>query len=469
MKKVFTFLFTIIIIEKTFGQVLIPRIDQRTELMSIVFRLAGNPEYNIDNASKYIADIHAHFDKFKDDSLISFTMPLREKNSVGYDAVMSMAANLKFSEKNFTLKEGWEQTLDKRWKNVNITQFVYLLNAFFKTSEAEKFFADEQLYYNKVLSAFNGVMSKFNQSWYYQYYGVKPNEQFNIVIDCSNIDENYGATTNSPGERKQIYAIMGCWNFDKEGIAVFNVDNYLPILIHEFNHAFINPLLDKYKTNETLESSATKLLNTMKTEMQNMAYNDWQILINESLVRASVIRYMMADDSMKQQAKQEIVNQINRGFLWMKDLVALLDIYEKNRTKYKTFNDFYPQIITFFQSTANNIATIKADYENELPKIVSIEPFENNSQNVDTSIKVMTINFSQTMNEKHYSFNYGQPGKDGFPISDIIGYTNNNKSFKIKMDLKPNTEYEMIITGFNFKNPEDYPLEDYTVKFKTRK
>lgn len=469
MKKILILLFASIAIEKTFGQTLIPKIDERTEIMSIVFRLAGNPEYNYDDAAKYVTDIHSHFDQFKSDSLISFAKFLREKDGVSYDAVMSMAVNLQPREKSFTLTKGWVQSLDKRWTHESASHFVYLLNAFYIKSDAEQFFVEEKPYHNKILNAFNEVLSRLNQSWYYKFYGVKPKEKFNVIIDCSNGRENYGASTNSPKEGKQIYAIMGNWSFDKEGNPIFKEDDYLPVLIHEFNHSFINPLLDKYKSNKTLKTSATKLLDTMKTEMTNQAYKDWETLVNESLVRASVVRYLMVNDSTNQKAKQEVVSQINTGFLWMKDLVTLLGVYENNRAEYKTLNDFYPQIIKFFQSTADKIATIKADYENELPKVVSIEPFENNSQNVDTSIKVMTINFNQPMNEKHHSFNYGQPGKDGFPISDIIGYTNNNKSFKIKMDLKPDTEYEMIITGYNFKNLGGYPLKSYTVKFKTKK
>lgn len=469
MKKTFILFLTIIALEKTFGQALIPQVDQRAEIMSIVFRLAGNPEYNNDDASKYVADIHSHFDRFKSDSLISFAKSLREKYGVSYDAVMSMAVNLKCRERTFTLKEGWTQSLDKRWTNESATQFVYLLNAFYIKSEAEKFFADEKLYYNKILSTFSEVSSNFNQSWYYQYYGLKLNEKFNIIVCCGNGGGNYGASTNFPKEGKQIYAIIGSWTFDKEGNPTFKEDDYLSTLIHEFNHSFINPLQDKYKTNKILKTSATRLLDTMKTEMANQAYKNWQTLINESLVRASVVRYLMANDSTNQQAKQEVITQINVGFLWMKDLVSLLGVYEKDRAKYKTFNDFYPKIINFFQSTANKIAAIKTDYENKIPKVVSIDPFDNNSRNVDTSIKVMTINFSQPMREKHYSFNYGQLGEDAYPIKDILGYTNNNRSFQIKMELKPDKEYEMIITGLSFKSLEGYPLQDYIIKFKTGK
>lgn len=469
MKRIFILLLTIIALQKTFGQTLIPQVDKRVEIMSIVFRLAGNREYNEDEASKYVSHIQSHFDQFQSDSLISFAKFLHEEYGVSYDAVMSMAVNLKLSEKTFTLKKDWIKSLDKRWRNESATHFVYLLNAFYIKSKAEQFFEDEKPYYNKILSTFNEVLSNFNQSWYYQYYGLNPKEKFNIIIGCSNGGGNYGASTNSPKEGKQIYAIMGSWSFDKEGNPIFKEDDYLPTLIHEFNHSFINPLLDKYKTNKTLKTSATKLLDTMKTEMANQACKDWQTLVNESLVRASVVWYLMANDSTNQQAKEEITTQINVGFLWMKDLVSLLGLYEKNRARYKTFNDFYPEIIKFFQSTADNISTIKTNYENKIPKVVSIEPFDNNSQNVDTSIKVMTINFSQTMTGEGYSFGYGQLGKDATPITGIIGYTNNNRSFKIKMELKSDKEYEMVVLGFSFRNLIGYPLKDYMIKFKTRK
>jgi hypothetical protein len=37
------------------------------------------------------------------------------------------------------------------------------------------------------------------------------------------------------------------------------------------------------------------------------------------------------------------------------------------------------------------------------------------------------------------------------------------------MELKPDKEYEMIITGLSFKSLEGYPLQDYIIKFKTGK
>ena len=37
------------------------RVDPRVELMSIIFRLAGHPEYNTAPNYPYLADVEAHF------------------------------------------------------------------------------------------------------------------------------------------------------------------------------------------------------------------------------------------------------------------------------------------------------------------------------------------------------------------------------------------------------------------------
>jgi hypothetical protein len=40
-------------------------VDPRVELMSVVFRLAGNPEYNQGRIASYVADVDKYFGRFK--------------------------------------------------------------------------------------------------------------------------------------------------------------------------------------------------------------------------------------------------------------------------------------------------------------------------------------------------------------------------------------------------------------------
>jgi hypothetical protein len=71
-----------------------PAVDKRIELLSIVFRLAGNWEYSDEQYKSYTADIHKHFDPYKEHELINFAKKLRDKNGVSFDAVMKMAIHL---------------------------------------------------------------------------------------------------------------------------------------------------------------------------------------------------------------------------------------------------------------------------------------------------------------------------------------------------------------------------------------
>lgn len=455
----------------SYAQTLVPETDKRIEIMSLVARLAEYEEYSSKDATAYVAALHSWFDACKTDTLIGFAKRVREQSGIGFDAVMSMAVNLKQHKNKFTLQPNWKADLDKRWKPEDALHFVSLLSRFYAKANAAGFFEQQAPYYAKVLSAFGQVLTNFNQSWYFSYYGIKPKDKFTIVIGCGNGGGNFGPGITLGKNVKQVYAIMGSWSFDTHGDPVFKESNYLPTLVHEFNHSFINPLLNRYDTSLALKNSAQVILDTMLAEMRRQAYGNWQTIVNESLVRASVVRYLMFNNPGKPQvAEEELMIQVNRGFLWMKELVALLGVYEANRKKYPSINEFYPAVISFFQSTADSIAFAKSYYENQLPKIASLQPFANNAQDVDPSVAELIINFDRVMTGKGYSINYGEAGKDAFPVKSVIGYTNNNQSVKLQLEsLKPDTVYEMVVTGRSFKSKEGYPMKDYTIRFRTRK
>lgn len=75
-------------------------------------------------------------------------------------------------------------------------------------------------------------------------------------------------------------------------------------------------------------------------------------MINESLVRASVICYMLDKEYKPEEIKNELLDQVQRNFRWMPELVCLLRKYEKKQSKYDNFENFYPNIIDFFKEYA---------------------------------------------------------------------------------------------------------------------
>ncbi len=111
---------------------------------------------------------------------------------------------------------------------------------------------------------------------------------------------------------------------------------------------------------------------------------------------------------------------------------------------------------------------LMARFENKRPNVLRLDPFPNGDTLVEPSIKVIKIDFSAPMNPKGYSISFGKGGKEYSPITGVLGFSPSGESFTLKVNLKPNHEYEFILTDRGFQSLEGYPLKTYEVKFKTK-
>jgi hypothetical protein len=117
------------------------------------------------------------------------------------------------------------------------------------------------------------------------------------------------------------------------------------ILIHEFNHSFVNPLLDNSANAALIEKVGQKLFQWSQPEMESQAYTDWRIVINESIVRAAVFVYMKDNGLINRGTGDFLFEEMwRRGFHWTPELVETLHHYAANRDNYPTLNDYYPEI-----------------------------------------------------------------------------------------------------------------------------
>lgn len=444
---------------------LMPKVDERVEIVSIVFRLAGAEEYSQDYNKKYAADINTYFEPYKNAEVVRFVQENRNRNGLGYDAVMSMALHLSFKNKKFSLTKEKESTLEKRWKNVEVNTFISLLNAFYKKTDFQKFFNSHSAGYAKAEQEYRqSILGDFNQGWYSRFYGKAPNEEYQIILGYGNGGGNYGITLHPEHHKTIVYAVAGVWNFDPDGNVKFDKNEFQPLLIHEFNHSFVNYILDMKNYKSELKDPAEKIYSLVEKEMKSQAYGDWETMINESLVRAAVIRYMMDNRYPQSSIDEEIQVQRGRKFLWIKELTDLLGNYERNRKTYPTLESFYPEIITFYKDLEPRLQGII----DSQPKVVSVSPDMMDKDNVDPKITEIIITFSKEMSGKGVSINLGESGKEHFPLKKFEGYLNHNTAIKIQTEMKPDTEYEFVLTGNKFISKDGYPLQRTVIKFKTK-
>jgi hypothetical protein len=360
MKRTLLIVLSLLIVQVSAGQIkktmltlTPPAVDQRVELVSIAARLAGYQEYSSERYRAYALDIHAYFDKYQQHPLISYMREIRHSHSMSYDAVMAMAVHLSPVPDLIPVVEFNRIAPEPRWGKPAALRFATLLQQFYKDTKAEAFFTNQQSRYHQASLHLSKAIQPLDVSWFYRFYGGAPKSSFNVVIGLGNGGANYASTVVDPNGTTFQYAILGTWKFDQQGEPVYNSSVYLPGLIHEFNHAFVNELTTRYESQLHIAGQILYQSDTIK--MQEQGYGDWKVMLNEALVKAAVIRYQMQHQTTPAVVNREIETQVSKGFVWIKALTALLATYEKNRQRYPTLESFMPQLVKFYNITATRI------------------------------------------------------------------------------------------------------------------
>ena len=353
----FLILFSIFLIN---GETISPKglkvkFDERIELMSIICHLAGYPEYNMRLGGEYINEIDNYFSDYKNHQAVLMMDSLRRKNGVAYDSPMAFAINLQKNDDRFIIVN---DTIipERRWQGVDLKKATDIINDFYKESDFSNFIELHKPFYEDICNLFDeNVNSKFNQDWYYRFYGMPALDDFEIVIGFTNGGSSYGPSVNKTKDSRELYAIIGyALNNNGESYFESDPDIYLNNLVHEFNHSFVNPLAKNPKYKAEIEKAGNELLTLTKKAMSKGAYSNGQTIINESLVRAAVILYLIDNNIGEKEIRKSIIEEMSSGFYWMPEMVKCLQYYKNNRDTFPTFESYYPIIIEFFKNFSNN-------------------------------------------------------------------------------------------------------------------
>lgn len=439
-----------------------PKVNDRVELLSIVFRLAESREYSTEWFELYTEKIKKHFEPYKNHELIEFTKELIKTNDIGFGTPMAMAVYL---DENLNPRINFSDDIpNKHWGKENADKFVELLKVFYTDANCEEFFDENRDLYGEAESRFLPIYKQIDIDWYSSFYGHTPNQKFRIVAGLGNGGQNYGPSVQLANNKREVYAIMGAWLTDSLGIVVFPERVYLNTLIHEFSHSFVNHLIDK--NIGALEESGKKLFEPVQEKMRNQNYGHWTIMMYESLVRVSVIKYLKDHNYSHLDVQQEINEQLSLGYLWVEDLLSEIEEYDKKRTEYPTLESYMPRIIDAFQTYPQKIDIYREKYDAKRPKVISISEFSNKDKNVSSLLKNITINFDKPLIGGGISIN---PGKQNEPCPKFIDYkySEDKKSLIIEWELEKNMEYAFVLIGLQLRSEEGVPINDYEISFKT--
>lgn len=443
------------------------KIDRRVELLGIVARLAGFEEYSSKMVKKYINDIDRHFEKYKQHPAILYAKEIRKNHGVSHDAVMTMAVHLSEPPALAPRVAFTDDLPDGRWGGKKkAEEFVRLLRQFYKDADGEGFFESHQDFYSTVEQRFQQLLNKVDFDWYRRFYGELP-EGHNYLYVNLNTTGNYGPEVVFSKKKKDIYAIIGTSQADDAGLPLYG-DRQLATIIHEFSHSFINHLF--FANEKEFKTAGEKIFAPVKQKFRLIGYGNWESIIIESLVRAAVIRYRLEHEANPEAAFRQITTERNNGFIWIEELVTLFGAYENSRKNYPTFRSAFPLMVGYFNDLSKRIERQAKIFEQVSPRVANLSPFANGSQDVDPNITQLTLTFDQPLNtEATYSINRGSGGDAHYPIVKVIGFNESGTTVTVEVKLKPDWEYEFVLTGAAFRTIDGYPLQSYPVKFKTGK
>ena len=339
-KTILAFLLALLTMSAT-AQVKV-EVSETVELMAILSRTAGFEEFSGNYAGQYSKDTEAWFASYKNHPTVAYYQDIRAKQNIAYERVTNMAVHLDIEKGKLKLI-GDRKELTNGWQNVDLDDFVKRLNKFYTDTRFHEFFEQHQAFYDEYLKAYEAnVAVNIHPEWYSHFYnGTEPTEQFRIIIGFSYGSTYNGVSRQLPGQPRELFAVCGYRLNPTTGTPYY--DASLPI--HEFSHPYVNPLLDNATNAATMQAPGQKLLQLAQSAMETQHYPEWQIVINESIVRAAVVLYMHEQGFQQQMVLNVLAFQMmNEGFPWTLDVVSALNYYAAHRDQYKTLNDFYPEI-----------------------------------------------------------------------------------------------------------------------------
>jgi len=444
------------------------QVDPRVELLSLIFRLAGNSEYSQGKVQSYTEDVEKKFNPFRDHEAVKMAGQLRRSRGVSYDACMSMAVhvnNVRELELLVPL-DPWPEGLDKRWTARDAKRFLEAARGFVKDTGFTEFLEQHRSLYETTETRIRTLMNKEGHlEWFQEFFGERAEATFTMTPGLLNGGSCYGVHCREPNGKDNLYCILGVWKTDTQGLPEFTRD-MVGTVVHEFGHSYSNPIVTRHEAE--LRAAGEALFKPLADKMRAQAYGSGQTLLCESLVRACEVRYSFRYDGPAA-GRRSIDYQKGRGFLWMAELSDLLAEYETNRAKYPTLEAFSPRLVGFFNEYSKGFAENQKALASKKPKVVSLVP-ANGATGVDPGQAFIQVVFDRPMRDKSWSMvgaGPHHPETTGKP-----SYDESLKTWSVPVKLKADWDYEFMLNSETydaFRSKDGIPLDPVRVTFKTRK
>ncbi len=321
------------------------RVDRRVELLSILHRLIGHQAYTSAPATPYVQAVDKTFGPFADHPAVAATRALRASHSITWDAPMILAVHLDAQLQLINPEE--LPAIDPRFTGADLATYAATLRAFAEDTKLDAFLASHEPYIMQVEATLQKLLEQENPvAWFDQFFGAKARARYIVVPGLLTGTHNMGVRATLPDGTLELYQVLGVHAAD--GLPTTD-DDSVAILVHEMAHSYVNPLTAAHRA--ALEAAGTKLYALVAEPMKKQAYGNWTSFVDESVVRAVVVLYLL-DRKGKPAANEEARKQMSLAFRWTPEIAKSLLRYQSERGRYADFALFMPELIKTFDALA---------------------------------------------------------------------------------------------------------------------
>lgn len=330
---------------------------EETELVSVVSRIAEIDGYDWEPEealSDYLIEVDSIFAPFKEHEAVRFTKDSLYLDGFNWHYPMEVALHFNIVDGKIIKKDNVDEDADNYYDRItpeHEAKFFSLLEDFYNTSNFHQFFKEHQPFYNECIEAMKMVSDSVDLDWYKNFFGPRSGCSFKMYLGIIQGPANYAIHLKFDDGTQINNSVMGCCKRNEAGDIVYGVHYTLPVIIHEFNHSYCNPLNDEIW--DQIKDKATELFNLDPEYYANQAYGSPLYLMNETFVEACVVRYLKDHNlELKRNTPEEYLerNEIRKKFLFIRPLEKALEERESKAEQYPTMNDFLPRYV----ETINN-------------------------------------------------------------------------------------------------------------------
>ena len=348
-------------------------VDPRIELLTAVQLFTSWRKHGIwRKGYPYMRDMIRFFERYRAHRAIRLFEKLL-KIGFNYDAPVGLMIHLS-NPPELKIIVPLSEYLIKRAHGVQLLQeFIEALRNFSIKSNFIKFWEEHLSFYRIIEEmALSKLRLKSVVRSLEEYFGVRQHGYHVILAPLFYGNYGYRIKVNSLFD---IYAILGPREI-REDLPVFGA-----ALFHEFAHSFVNPLTEKFSNQF---KNGDILFKPIANRMMALAYGNWETIVNEHVIRAIDIRV-----NARGEAEGILNTEERRGFIYIRPIYNLLEKYEKQRDRYQTFRDFYPNIVELFNAISDVLEALEKlkpkglfkgpinsvfEYKEYLDKLLIVEP-----------------------------------------------------------------------------------------------